>query len=804
MKHWIRAHFIFAGLAFASALFAQAFNPASVRSSTCQAPDYNCGFQAPDPEKARSIPVMQSVRMRGLPSSVDLSGQMPPVSNQGGQNSCVAWATGYAMRSFHEQKSRNWGYDAPINGGKGEHVFSPAYIYNQINGGRDQGSVIENALELMVREGAAPWSAMPYNERDYRTQPNAQQRAAASSFRLERYARIAGTDLNTIKAELAAGRPVVFGMGVDDAFYQLGSAPYDQSGGKNYGGHAMTLVGYDDSKVSQRGHKGAFRIINSWGTGWGDRGFGWVSYQQWTAMNPWVLAVHPKTANTPVTPSEETQEDNPTPPENSPVVVNPPAEVTATRGSFPDKVVVTWSRVEGAAAYAVVRAEPGSDDFQVLAYADTNSYEDKAVQANAAYRYLIVAAIDNDHYSDSDKSPIAEGFASGNAGKPEKVTGLKAQVANSGGRSIVNLEWAQTPLAASYEIMRYDGSAWAPIGTSNAPKFTDNAPPPNKKVGYVVRGVSTQRGKWSAPVQVTIAGTTTPPAAPGTLRVSQGAYRDKITVEWDAVAGAQKYYVFRYSYASKSWAKAIETAAPSFEDTDPAVKSGGYFAYSVVAANAAGHSGYAAPVPGNANPNATRGVTLQPPLNVAGGVQNGTLSMSWGAVQGAQEYSIFRGKKGTRPVFVASVKGTAYSSKFAETPGELFFYTVRAKSEFGGESLDSRPVAAFINQTRTVVSERRISDEGLDRFAGNWRGKFLERGAKPHIVNMRLSGREQRVQGSMQMDKDVFGFRGPYARGSNYIVADEVEIRLLDFGLVEVRFNSPAMGEVVAVLEREH
>lgn len=804
MKHWIRAHFIFIGITLTSALFAQAFNPASVRSSSCQAPDYNCGFQAPDPEKARSIPVLQAVRMRGLPSSVDLSPQMPPVSNQGQQNSCVAWATGYAMRSFHEQRQRKWGYDAPITGGRGDHVFSPAYIYNQINGGRDQGSVIENALELMVREGAAPWSAMPYNERDYRTQPTAQQRAAAGPYRLQRYARISATDLDTIKQELAAGRPVVFGMGVDDNFYQLKSEPYDQRGGKDYGGHAMTLVGYDDQKTSPRGHRGAFKIINSWGTGWGDRGYGWISYRQWTAMTPWTLAVHPKAAETPVPSAEETQEENPTPPENSPVVVNPPAEVSATKGSFPDKVMVTWSLVEGAAAYAIVRAEPESDDFQVLGYAQTNSYEDKAVQLNAAYRYKIVAAIDNDHYSDPDQSPIAEGFASGSAAKPEKVTGLAAKVASSGGRSIVNLEWAETPRATSYEVMRYDGSAWAPIGTSASTKFTDNSPPPNKKVGYVVRGVSTQRGKWSAPVQVTIAGSTTPPSAPAALRVSQGSYRDKITVEWDAVGGAQKYYVFRYSYANKSWAKAIETTRPAYEDTDAAVKAGGYFAYSVVASNSAGNSGYSPPAAGSANPNATRGVTLEPPMNVTGGVQGGMVKLSWGAVKGAQEYSIFRAKKGARPVFVASVPGTAYSGKFTETPGELYFYTVRAKSEFGGESADSRSVAAFTNQTRAVVSERRISDEGLDRFAGNWSGKFLERGSKPHIVNMRLSGREQRVQGSMQIGKDVFGFRGPYARGSSSIEADEVEIRLLDFGLVEVRFNSPAMGEVVAVLEREH
>ncbi|MDP4181870.1 MAG: Ig-like domain-containing protein, partial [Bacillota bacterium] len=52
------------------------------------------------------------------------------------------------------------------------------------------------------------------------------------------------------------------------------------------GGHAMTIVGYDDNiwvdlnnnNVVDSGEKGAFRIANSWGTYWKDGGFTWCSY----------------------------------------------------------------------------------------------------------------------------------------------------------------------------------------------------------------------------------------------------------------------------------------------------------------------------------------------------------------------------------------------------------------------------------------------------------------------------------------------------------------------------------------------
>jgi hypothetical protein len=39
------------------------------------------------------------------------------------------------------------------------------------------------------------------------------------------------------------------------------------------GGHAMTVIGYDDRKFG-----GAFQIMNSWGEKWGKSGIGWVRY----------------------------------------------------------------------------------------------------------------------------------------------------------------------------------------------------------------------------------------------------------------------------------------------------------------------------------------------------------------------------------------------------------------------------------------------------------------------------------------------------------------------------------------------
>jgi len=46
---------------------------------------------------------------------------------------------------------------------------------------------------------------------------------------------------------------------------------YEASQDESNCGHAMLIVGYDNTK-------NAFKIINSWGTNWGDNGYSWVNY----------------------------------------------------------------------------------------------------------------------------------------------------------------------------------------------------------------------------------------------------------------------------------------------------------------------------------------------------------------------------------------------------------------------------------------------------------------------------------------------------------------------------------------------
>ena len=201
------------------------------------------------------------------PQSVDLSMNFPEPGSQGSQSSCVGWAVAYALKSYQEKVEMGWSLNTR------SHLFSPAFIYNQINGGVDQGSYIYQALDLIVNQGAATLATMPYSEYDYWSQPSSAAFAEASQYKGLRRVRV--NDTSQIKAALVNRRPVVAGIDVYEPFYNLVGADsvYNTVSGQSLGGHAVTIVGYDDSRFG-----GAFKVINSWGQSWGDNGFFWIPY----------------------------------------------------------------------------------------------------------------------------------------------------------------------------------------------------------------------------------------------------------------------------------------------------------------------------------------------------------------------------------------------------------------------------------------------------------------------------------------------------------------------------------------------
>jgi hypothetical protein len=203
------------------------------------------------------------------PPSSALSLQMPPVSYQGGEFSCVAFAAGYSARSAEQfYRTNASSYSNSTN------VFSPEFLYDQTKiGDCGSGTSIIKALEFLKTTGICRWQTMPYSYTDgCSVTPNSSQFAEAASYKISSYSFVYKSDVTAIKSLLNNKHPLVIMVVLDNSFTNAQPGfvwrSYSGSGGLN---HALTICGYDDAKH-------AWKVMNSWGTGWCEAGYGWIDY----------------------------------------------------------------------------------------------------------------------------------------------------------------------------------------------------------------------------------------------------------------------------------------------------------------------------------------------------------------------------------------------------------------------------------------------------------------------------------------------------------------------------------------------
>ena len=243
------------------------------------------GALIPTEEMLVSIPValppVSAYTSDTLPSSFDLSSKMPPVRSQGQQGSCASWAVGYYVKGYHEHldKDTTYGTENDYSG-----AYSPAFLYNSVklDSSCDGGTYINDNLKRVKSIGIAPWKDMPYDEKKCNAKPSSTALIHAKCNKLLDYQRIRthepieNIEMQDMKYYLSHGNPLVIGIRVYGGFSTpkqvSGEFIYDVYEEKSYsGGHAIVVVGYDDSK-------NAFKIINSWGDDWGNSGFLWIDY----------------------------------------------------------------------------------------------------------------------------------------------------------------------------------------------------------------------------------------------------------------------------------------------------------------------------------------------------------------------------------------------------------------------------------------------------------------------------------------------------------------------------------------------
>jgi C1A family cysteine protease len=225
------------------------------------------------------------LKQHSLPAAVDLREWCSAIEDQLNLGSCTAQA-GAGIMEYYERKAF------------GRHVeASRLFLYkvtrNLMKTKGDTGAYLRMTMGAMVLFGVPPEEYWPYTDGEaFDREPPAFCYAFAESYKTIKYYRHdpPGTPadklLDEVKKYLAAGHPVMFGFTVYNSIDEAaanGRIPFPSPREKILGGHAVAAVGYDDKlriKNAQSGQTalGALLIRNSWGEGWGEKGYGWLPY----------------------------------------------------------------------------------------------------------------------------------------------------------------------------------------------------------------------------------------------------------------------------------------------------------------------------------------------------------------------------------------------------------------------------------------------------------------------------------------------------------------------------------------------
>jgi|GEM_PF-1203437 hypothetical protein len=208
-------------------------------------------------------------------------------------SSCGAYAPSYYYKTYQEARERGWVRPDPnINP---ERVMSPGFTFPLTNRGENNGAGIATVMGVICRYGIATWKDMPENL-NWWTYPADDIWAKSLPYRGDRVIgfNLATNDgLEAMKQHLADGDLGVFAAPVSANFrdYPHGDGVDNDvlfANAEIYDLHALTLVGYDDTRTYHDGSflkTGAFLAVNSWGPGWGveepgagTAGFCWLGY----------------------------------------------------------------------------------------------------------------------------------------------------------------------------------------------------------------------------------------------------------------------------------------------------------------------------------------------------------------------------------------------------------------------------------------------------------------------------------------------------------------------------------------------
>lgn len=208
-----------------------------------------------------------------LPATKDLREDWWKINDQGSTGSCVGWATADSVLRWLFVKAGRLDKNQ---------MLSPRFIWMAAKETdefitqpttfiEDDGTSLKAALDIARKYGSVPDTILPFETGKLYPNPAKTFYAIAAQRKISSYFNL-GVQIGNWRTWLATKGPILTRLSVDQTWDQAAATKgLLQTYKKNTqrGGHAVALVGYTQS---------AFIVRNSWGTGWGDKGYAYASW----------------------------------------------------------------------------------------------------------------------------------------------------------------------------------------------------------------------------------------------------------------------------------------------------------------------------------------------------------------------------------------------------------------------------------------------------------------------------------------------------------------------------------------------
>lgn len=519
-----------------------------------------------------------------LPSLADLRPFAPPISNQGAMGSCTAFACNdAALNILLAQLYSTHGWDKNLDDNRTSPMWSyvksgipPIGSWNPLCGS-SVGRYMSQAFNVLVDPGTAVETTVPY----YATE------SCSTSFPVEASTEAAllqadswyyissSTIVADIKDQLAMyNRPVVIAMfGLEYSFLNYSGGVYHYGGTQGVnGGHAMCIVGYDDSIQ-------AFDVRNSWGGSWGLGGYWWCGYDAaedlaalgrfdafYMTANEDPEAIVFFLDGTP-TPDYDEVEPNNAIPQASSLPAFDFAGYSANLSGEEQYDYFAFNHAGGSNTtitvfYNASQVQPGvtlrdgTGGLLATASGSGGTLTISGVWSSSGTAYLEVARV-------SGSGDYTVGGAA-TLLPPDAPTGVNASDGTSS--SAITVSWNSSTCATSYQVQRSDShlGPYSTIGTTYDLYVDDHSAELWQEYWYRVLAVGAEG--FSLP-STPDSGYLAAPSPTG-VNASDGEFNDQVHVSWQELPGATAYIVKRSLTADGRYSSLGQYPGPSMIDLD--------------------------------------------------------------------------------------------------------------------------------------------------------------------------------------------------------------------------------------------